>query len=137
MTDHGIAQPSFRRQVVQAVSALADPALRREVRLDPGKFEDLDYTVCVLFDDFCDADEPYPWLGRSLRTTEEVELMAALGVAYTAVQDALGLSTPGAAPGITPGITPGAAQLDAPGWPAVIAAAARLAPLLAANDAVA
>ncbi|MFG2915866.1 hypothetical protein ACGF0D_23650 [Kitasatospora sp. NPDC048298] len=125
MTDHGIAQPSFRLQVVQAVSALADPALRREVRLEPGKFEDLDYTVCVLFDDFCDADEPFPWLGRSLRTEEEVELMAALGVAYTAVQDAHGPSTAGAG------------YLDAPGWPAVTAAAARLAPLLAANDAAA
>ncbi|MEU3567580.1 hypothetical protein AB0E96_03985 [Kitasatospora sp. NPDC036755] len=122
MTDHGIAQPLFRRQVVQAVSALADPALPRQVRLDPAGFEDLDYTVCVLFDEFCDTDEPFPWLGQSLRTEEEVELMAALGVAYTAVQDALGPCAPDAA------------HLDAPGWPAVVAAAARLAPLLAAND---
>nr|BFD96527.1 hypothetical protein KitaXyl93_78870 [Kitasatospora sp. Xyl93] len=44
--------------------ALASPTWQREVWLDPDQFEDLDYTVHVLFDDFCDANNPQPWLGQ-------------------------------------------------------------------------
>ncbi|MFD8142195.1 hypothetical protein [Streptomyces sp. NPDC059708] len=122
MKDHGIALPYYRLHVVPAVTALARPAWQREVWLDPERFEDLGYTVHVLFDDFCDADDPRPWLGQSLRTEEEVELMARLGAAYGAVQDAVGAAAPDAV------------YLDAPGWPAVVAAADRLARVLAAND---
>ncbi|WP_393063337.1 hypothetical protein [Streptomyces sp. LN549] len=58
--------------------------------LNPDQFEDLDYTVHVLFDDFCDADNPLPWLGQCLRSEEEVALVASLGAAYGAVQDLVG-----------------------------------------------
>lgn len=122
MTDPGIALPHYRLHVVPAVVALASPKWQREVWLDPDRFEDLDYTVHVLFDDFCDADDPQPWLGKSLRTQEEVELMARLGAAYSAVQDAVGVDARDEV------------YLNAPGWSAVIAAAARLAQVMVAND---
>ncbi|MCF2533166.1 SCO4402 family protein [Yinghuangia soli] len=122
MTDHGIALPVYRLHLVPAVVALASPTWQREVWLDPTRFENLDYTVHVLFDDFCDADDPRPWLGQSLRTEEEVDLMAHLGAAYGAVQDAVGADARDEV------------YLDAPGWPAVMAAAARLAQVLVAND---
>ncbi|MEW9532155.1 hypothetical protein [Microbispora sp. NPDC049125] len=57
--------------------------------LDPGEFEVLGYVVHVLFDDFCDADDPSFWLGKSL---------------------------------------------ESPGWPVVLAVAARLAQVLVKND---
>ncbi|MGW2938906.1 hypothetical protein ACWDA7_45835 [Streptomyces sp. NPDC001156] len=47
--------------------------------LDPSTFENLDYVFHTLFDDFCDADEPERYLGTSLRTEEEGELMRELG----------------------------------------------------------
>ncbi|MDK9497626.1 hypothetical protein QEZ40_002568 [Streptomyces katrae] len=122
MTDHGIALPAYRLHVVPAVVALASPTWQREVWLDPDRFEGLDYTVRVLFDDFCDADDPLPWLGQSLRSEEEVELMARLGAAYGAVQDAVGAA---ARDEVYP---------DSPGWSVVVAAAARLAQVLVAND---
>ncbi|MFC5724239.1 hypothetical protein ACFP1Z_29195 [Streptomyces gamaensis] len=122
MIDHGIALPYYRLHVVPAVVALASPTWQREVWLDPDRFENLDYTVHVLFDDFCDADNPSRWLGQSLRTDEEVELMARLGAAYGAVQDSVGAD---AADDV---------YLDSPGWYAVIAAAARLAQVMVAND---
>ncbi|MET8544998.1 hypothetical protein ABZW03_30795 [Kitasatospora sp. NPDC004799] len=122
MTDHGIALPVFRRHVVPAVLALASPTWQREVWLDRAQFEDLDYTVHVLFDDFCDADDPRPSLGYSLRTEQEVELMARLGVAYQAAQDAVGARAPDEV------------YLDSPEWPAVVAAAARLAQVMVDND---
>ncbi|MFE2290540.1 hypothetical protein [Streptomyces sp. NPDC059452] len=122
MTDHGIALPHYRLHVVPAVVALASPTWQREVWLDPDRFEDLDHTVHVLFDDFCDADNPRPWLGQSLCSEEEVELMARLGAAYGAVQDAVGARAPDEV------------YLDAPGWSAVVSAAARLAQVLVSND---
>ncbi|MFF4739906.1 hypothetical protein ACFY2W_29080 [Streptomyces sp. NPDC001262] len=90
--------------------------------LDPDRFENLDHVVHVLFDDFCEADNPSRWLGQSLRTEEEVELMARLGTAYGAVQDSVGADARDEV------------CLDSPGWPAVVAAAARLAQVLVAND---
>ncbi|MEV7563287.1 hypothetical protein [Streptomyces sp. NPDC089795] len=122
MNDHGVALPYYRLHVVPAVVALASPTWQREVWLDPDRFEDLDHIVHVLFDDFCDADDPTPWLGRCLRTEEEVELMAALGAAYGAVQDSVGATAPDEV------------YLDSPGWSAVVAAAARLAQVLVSND---
>lgn len=105
-----------------AVVALASPTWQREVWLDPDQFEDLDYTVHVLFDDFCDASNPLPWLGQCLRNEEEVELMARLGAAFSEVQASVG-----AAAGDED-------YLDAPGWSAVVSAAARLAQVLVSND---
>ncbi|MFE4513040.1 hypothetical protein ACFRMQ_02425 [Kitasatospora sp. NPDC056783] len=102
--------------------ALTSPTWQREVWLDPDRFEDLGYTVHVLFDDFCDADGPPPWLGQCLRSEEEVELMARLGAAYGAVQDSVGAAARDEV------------YLDAPGWSAVVAEAARLAQVLVAND---
>ncbi|MBO1419939.1 hypothetical protein J0670_35745 [Streptomyces sp. FH025] len=102
--------------------ALASPTWQREVWLDPDRFEDLDHTVHVLFDDFCDAHNPLPWLGQCLRSEEEVELMARLGAAYSAVQDSVGAAARDEV------------YLDAPGWPAVVASAARLAQVLVSND---
>ncbi|MGW7513071.1 SCO4402 family protein [Streptomyces massasporeus] len=92
MIDHGIALPYYRLHVVPAVVALASPTWQREVWLDPDQFEDLDYIVHVLFDGFCDANNPRSWLGQSLRSEEEVELMALLGTAYDAVQDSVDAS---------------------------------------------
>ncbi|MFI0983643.1 hypothetical protein ACH4SP_42415 [Streptomyces sp. NPDC021093] len=122
MIDHGIDLPCYRLHVVPAVVALASPTWQREVWLDPDQFEDLDYTVHVLFDDFCDASNPLPWLGQCLRSEEEVELMARLGAAYSAVQNSVG-ATAG-----------DEAYLDSPSWSAVVTAAARLAQVLVAND---
>ncbi|MEV7189195.1 hypothetical protein [Kitasatospora sp. NPDC093102] len=122
MIDHGIAYPYHRLHVVPAVVALASPTWQREVWLDPNQLEDLDYIVHVLFDDFCDAKNPSNCLGFSLRTEQEVELMARLGADYMAVQNAVGASAPDEV------------YLDAPGWPAVLAAAARLAQVLVEND---
>ncbi|MER7669569.1 hypothetical protein ABTY61_14010 [Kitasatospora sp. NPDC096128] len=122
MIDHGIALPYFRLHVVPAVVALASPTWQREVWLDREQFEDLDHVVHVLFDDFCDADEPERHLGLSLRTDEEVELMARLGAAYGAVQDTVGAQAPDEV------------FLDAPGWPDVVSAAARLAQVMLGND---
>lgn len=53
MTDHGIEFPVFRLHVVPAILALASPSWQRDVWLRPEEFEDLDYVVTVLFDDFC------------------------------------------------------------------------------------
>ncbi|MFF4410644.1 hypothetical protein [Streptomyces sp. NPDC001404] len=102
--------------------ALASPTWQREVGLDPDQPENLDYTVHVLFDDFCEADNPSCWLGQSLRTDEEAELMARLGAAYRAVQDSVGADADDDV------------YLDSPLWPAVVAAAARLAQVLVTND---
>ncbi|MEU3375048.1 hypothetical protein ABZ734_31985 [Streptomyces sp. NPDC006660] len=122
MIDHGIALPHYRLHVVPAVVALASPTWQREVWLDPGEFENLDYVVHVLFDDFCDAHHPEAWLGQSLRTEEEVTLMARLGAAYGTVQDAVGAD---AADEV---------YLASPHWHDVVSAAARLAQVLVAND---
>ena len=122
MTDHGILHPHYRLHVVPAVLSLASSSWQREVWLDPAQPENLDYVVHVLFDDFCDADDPGRWLGSSLRTAEEVELMAQLGEAYGTVQDALGPTAPDEA------------YLDHQDWPRVLAVAARLAQVMVRND---
>ncbi|WP_214413868.1 SCO4402 family protein [Sphaerisporangium fuscum] len=122
MEDHGIEFPQYRLHVVPAVIALASPSWQREVWLNPGRSENLDYVVHVLFDDFCDAHTPQSWLGKSLRTEEEVTLMADLGAAYSKVQQAVG-----AAAGDED-------YLNSSGWQEVLAAAARLAQVLVTND---
>jgi hypothetical protein len=121
VTDHGIQHPYHRLHVVPAVLSLAGASWQRDVWLDPAQFEDLDQVVHVLFDDFCDADDPERWLGSSLRTAEEVELMALLGEAYGAVQDAVGPKAPDA-------------FITAPGWPQVMSIAARLDQVMVNND---
>ncbi|MEU8575086.1 SCO4402 family protein [Streptomyces asoensis] len=122
MIDHGVALPYYRLHVAPAVVALASPTWQREVWLDPDQFEDLGYTVHMLFDDFCDASNPLPWLGQCLRSEEEVELMARLGAAYSAVQESVGAAASDEV------------YLDSPGWSAVVAAAARLAQVLVSSD---
>jgi hypothetical protein len=122
VNDHGIEFPAYRQHVVPAVLSLASPSWQREVWLNREEFEDLDYIVHVLFDDFCSAEEPAGWLGVSLRTREEVDLMRELGAVYTAVQNAVGARAPDDV------------YLDAQGWPAVVAVAARLAQVMVAND---
>ena len=105
-----------------AVISLASASWQREVWLDPAQFESLDHVIHVLFDDFCDAHDPERWLGSSLRTTEEVALMARLGEAYGAVQDAVGRTAPDDV------------FIAAPGWPQVMSVAARLAQMMVHND---
>ena len=122
MIDHGIEFPQYRLHVVPAVVALASSSRQREVWLNPDEFENLDYVVHILFDDFCDAREPRFWLGRSLRTDEEVSLMTDLGAAYSEVQESVGVTAEDET------------YLGSPGWPAVLAAAARLAHVLVTND---
>ena len=122
MTDHGIEFPVFRLHVVPAVLALASPSWQRDVWLRPEEFEGLDYVVTVLFDDFCDADDPTPWLGKSLRTEEEVALMKDLGEVYSSVQEEVGCGAPDEV------------YLDAPAWGNVIAVAGRLAQVMVTND---
>ncbi|MFJ5216361.1 hypothetical protein ACIP98_16785 [Streptomyces sp. NPDC088354] len=122
MTDHGIEFPVFRLHVVPAVLALASPSWQRDVWLRPEEFEDLDYVVTVLFDDFCDADDPAPWLGKSLRTQEEVTLMKDLGKAYSVVQEQVGRGAQDQD------------YLDSPEWGSVIKIAAKLAQVMVTND---
>lgn len=114
--------PVNRLHVVPAGLSLASASWQREVWLDPAQFANLDSVVHVLFDDFCDADDPARCLGSSLRTTGEVELMAQLGKAYGAVQDAVGPSAPDEA------------CLEHAGWPRVLAVAARPAQAMVSND---
>ncbi|XER99778.1 hypothetical protein HEP87_00430 [Streptomyces sp. S1D4-11] len=78
--------------------------------------------VNVLFDDFCNADDPAPWLGRSLRTEEEVALMKKLGDIYSTVQAEVGRDAPDE-------VCP-----DAPAWSNVIAVAGRLTQVMVTND---
>jgi hypothetical protein len=120
--DHGIRHPHYRLHVVPAVLSLASASWQHEVWLDSAQPENLDHVIHVLFDDFCDADDPQRWLGTSLRTQEEVELMAQLGEAYGAVQDAIGPTAPDTA------------YLDDQDWPRVLAVAARLAQVMVRND---
>ncbi|MBM7770917.1 hypothetical protein JOD54_001121 [Actinokineospora baliensis] len=122
MIDHGIKYHTFRVNLVPSVISLANPPWQREVWGRPSEFETLDEVVHVLFDDFCDACAPEKYLGVSLRTEREVELMRQVGVTYTAVQDEVG------------GLAPDEDFLADPGWPEVVAAAGRLAPELVKND---
>ncbi|MEU9098623.1 hypothetical protein [Streptomyces sp. NPDC048361] len=122
MVDHGIALPVYRLHVVQAVLSLATPSWQREVWLRRAEFESLTYVVTALFDDFCDAEDPAPWLGRSLRTEEEVALMRQLGQAYGAVESAVGRDASDEE------------YLASPAWEPVITLAARLAHVMVTND---
>ncbi|WP_328314693.1 hypothetical protein OG432_33380 [Streptomyces sp. NBC_00442] len=122
MADHGIEFPVFRLHLVPAVLALATPSWQREVWLCREEFETLTYVVTVLFDDFCDAADPAPWLGRSLRTEEEVTLMRQLGEAYGVVESAVGRDAPDED------------YIQAPAWESVVAIAARLAQVMVTND---
>ncbi|MFF4845309.1 SCO4402 family protein [Streptomyces collinus] len=122
MTDYGIEFPVFRLHVVPAVLALASPSWQRDVWLCPEEFENLDHVVNVLFDDFCNANDPAPWLGKSLRTEEEVALMKELGKVYSTVQEEVGRGTADEV------------YLDAPAWGTVIAVAGRLAQVMVTND---
>ncbi|MEU3830622.1 hypothetical protein AB0F36_35865 [Streptomyces sp. NPDC029080] len=65
---------------------------------------------------------PQPWKAKTPNCEEEVELMARLGAAYSAVQDSVGAAARDEV------------YLDSPVWPAVVAAAARLAQVLVSND---
>lgn len=121
MTDNNSVMANSRVHVVPAVLSLANPPWQREVWLDRSKFEDLDHIFHVLFDDFCDADNPERFLGTSLRTGEEVELMRQLGAALNAVSDE--------APNDTD-----EEYLAAGSWPEVVAVAGRLAQVMVAND---
>jgi hypothetical protein len=112
---------NFRVHLVPVVLALANPPWQRDVWLDPSTFENLDHVFHTLFDDFCDADEPERYLGTSLRTEEEVELMRELGAALnTAATE-------------SPNDTD-AEYLQATAWPEVVAVAGRLAQVMVAND---
>jgi hypothetical protein len=83
VTDHAIAYPDHRMSVVQAVLSLSSASWQRDVWLNDGEFENLDGIVHVLFDDSCDANDPLPWLGASLRTPQEADLMRELGAPGT------------------------------------------------------
>ncbi|MGW5325243.1 SCO4402 family protein [Streptomyces sp. NPDC004014] len=110
-----------RVHLVPVVLALANPPWQRNVWLDPSEFEDLDHVFHILFDDFCDADEPERYLGVSLRSDEEVALMRELGAALNAAAaEALNDTD--------------AEYLQASTWPKVVATAGRLAQVMVAND---
>ncbi|GGO42827.1 SCO4402 family protein [Streptomyces lasiicapitis] len=112
---------NFRVNLVPAVLALANPPWQRDVWLDPSVFENLDHVFHTLFDDFCDADDPERYLGISLRTQEEVELMRQLGAALDAAM--------ADAPGDTD-----EEYLATSAWPDVVTIAGRLAQVMVAND---
>ena len=112
---------NFRVHLVPAVLALANPPWQRDVWLDPSTSENLDHIFHTLFDDFCDADDPDRYLGISLRTQEEVDLMRQLGGALNAVEP----EAPNDADG---------EYLQATAWPEAVAVAGRLAQVVVAND---
>ncbi|MEV6142288.1 hypothetical protein [Streptomyces sp. NPDC051992] len=121
MTEDGQLLSNFRVNLVPAVLALANPPWQRAVWLDPSVFENLDHIFHVLFDDFCDAGQPERYLGTSLRTDEEVDLMRQLGSALIAAGSE--------APDDTD-----EQYLRAAAWPQVVAVAGRLAHVMVAND---
>ncbi|MFC8722021.1 hypothetical protein [Kitasatospora sp. NPDC057198] len=115
MTDRGPALPALRHQLVAAVLVLAAPGLQDDA-FDPASL------LSTLFTEACDADDPAPWIGHTLRTGEEAALTADLGTALRALLAAL---PPDPRPADHP---------NSPAWPAVTTAAARLARVLVAND---
>lgn len=121
MTEDGQLLTNFRVNLVPAVLALANPPWQRAVWLDPSAFENVDHIFHVLFDDFCDADQPERYLGISLRTDEEVDLMRQLGSALNAAGSE--------APNDTD-----EQYLRATAWPRVVAVAGRLAQVMVSND---
>ncbi|MFJ8882420.1 hypothetical protein ACIRJR_03285 [Streptomyces sp. NPDC102402] len=112
---------NFRVNLVPAVLALANPPWQQAVWLDPSRFENVDHIFHVLFDDFCDADRPEGYLGISLRTPEEVDLMRRLGRALTAAEAGALDDTDDA-------------YLRSAAWPEVVAAAGCLAEVMVSND---
>ncbi|MFD7230068.1 hypothetical protein [Streptomyces sp. NPDC059881] len=120
-SDSVMAMANSRVHVVPAVLSLANPPWQREVWFDRSKFENLDHIFHVLFDDFCDADNPERYLGIGLRTEEEVELMRRLGAALDAASDEAPHDTD-------------EEYLAAGTWPDVVAIAGRLARVMVAND---
>ncbi|MFF3559497.1 hypothetical protein ACFYXS_05590 [Streptomyces sp. NPDC002574] len=74
--------------------------------------------IRVLFDGFCDADDPALRLGKSLRTQEEATLLKVLGEAYSVVQDHVGR------------MAPHQDYLDCPEWALVIKIAAKPAQVM-------
>ncbi|MFJ4681721.1 MULTISPECIES: hypothetical protein [unclassified Kitasatospora] len=115
MTDRGPVLPALRHQLVAAVLTLAAPGLQDDA-FDPAPL------LTTLFTETCDADDPLPWIGHTLRTGEEAALTADLGTALRAL-----LAT------LPPDPRP-TDHLLSPAWPAVTTAAARLARTLVAND---
>jgi hypothetical protein len=127
VTGVAITAPYMRLNLVGAVLSLANPPWQREVwgRPDvpkPGHYEDLDMVVHCLFDDFCDADDPVPYLGVTLRNEDELRLMQELGAQFNLLFKELG------------GHAQVDAYLDSPRWSRVVAVAGRLAQEMVGND---
>ncbi|MFF3528258.1 hypothetical protein ACFYX5_16485 [Streptomyces rubiginosohelvolus] len=121
MDDDRVIMARARMHLVPAVLALASPPWQRDVWLDPEVFEDLEYVIHTLFDDFCDAEHPERYLGIGLRSEEEVVLLRELDRALTVAEDQ--------APG---GFD--AEMLRVEGWSEVVSVAGRLAQVMVAND---
>ncbi|WDT88390.1 hypothetical protein H0E86_18780 [Streptomyces sp. SCSIO-PteL053] len=121
MDDDRVIMARARMHLVPAVLALANPPWQRDVWLDPEVFEDLEYVVHTLFDDFCDGEHPERYLGIGLRSEEEVVLLRELDRALTVAEDQ--------APG---GFD--AEMLRVEGWAEVVAVAGRLAQVMVGND---
>ncbi|MFF2821302.1 hypothetical protein ACFVT9_37985 [Kitasatospora cineracea] len=111
----GPVLPALRHQLVSAVLTLAAPGLQDDA-FDPAPL------LATLFGEACDADDPLPWIGHTLRTGEEAALTADLGTALRTLLNAL-----------PPDPRP-TDHLHSPAWPPVTTAAARLARTLIAND---
>ncbi|MEU9677243.1 hypothetical protein AB0D92_27520 [Streptomyces parvus] len=121
MDDDRVIMARARMHLVPAVLALANPPWQWDVWLDPEVFEDLEYVVHTLFDDFCDGEHPERYLGIGLRSEEEVVLLRELDRALTVAEDQ--------APG---GFD--AEMLRVEGWAEVVAVAGRLAQVMVGND---
>ncbi len=87
MDDDRVIMARAPMHLVPAVLALANPPWQRDVWLDPEAFEDLEYVIHTLFDDFCDAEHPERYLGIGLRSEEEVALLRELDRALTVAED--------------------------------------------------
>ncbi|RKE18284.1 SCO4402 family protein [Streptomyces sp. TLI_171] len=118
MTDRGIALPALRHQLVTAVLTLAAPGPQDAAcdAFDPAT------VLATLFTEACDAADPLPWLGHTLRTDEEAALTADLGAAVRTLLATL------------PDDPCPADHLDSPAWPTVTTTAAQLARILVRND---
>ncbi|MFF4944987.1 MULTISPECIES: SCO4402 family protein [Streptomyces] len=121
MDDDRVIMARARIHLVPAVLALANPPWQRDVWLDPEVFEDLEYVIHTLYDDFCDAEHPERYLGIGLRSEEEVVLLRELDRALTVAEDQ--------APDDSD-----AEMLRVEGWAEVVAVAGRLAQVMVAND---
>jgi len=87
--------PDMRRDVLDAVRALADPEYQRRVWLErryphEGFFDDFTLNVNTLYDDTQVLENPHQALGDILRTTKEVAAMEDLAQALDALFDRLG-----------------------------------------------